>query len=181
MHLTLNVGYYGGSNLIWSKYEGFQVETYNIWRGSNIDNMFLIGSVTGSNFTFTDLYPQAGTNIYQVEVISPYSCNPDNLKALYHSSFSNPVYRYPAGIEDKSSNMFHIYPNPTSDNVMIEFPNLDHADYKLILTDLTGKVIILMNNITEHSIEIDLNDLSTGLYLVELRGPNTFRGKIVIE
>ena len=181
MHLTLNDGLNGGTNLIWSKYYGFDVQTYNIWRGSSADNMFLIGSVSGSNFTYTDQYPLAGTNIYQVEVVSPFSCNINNLKATYSSSFSNIAYRYAASIGEFSSYKFRIFPNPTSNITTIEFSNPEREQYQLILTDLTGKVLKSMDKITDEKIEINRDGLSDGLYLIELKGPRTYWSKILIE
>lgn len=181
MHLTLNDGLNGGTNLIWSKYYGFDVQTYNIWRGSSADNMFLIGSVSGSNFTYTDQYPLAGTNIYQVEVVSPFSCNINNLKATYSSSFSNIAYRYAVSIGEFSSYKFRIFPNPTSNITTIEFSNPEREQYQLILTDLTGKVLKSMDKITDEKIEINRDGLSDGLYLIELKGPKTYWSKILIE
>lgn len=181
MHLTLNLGLNGGTNLIWSKYYGFDVQTYNIWRGSSADNMFIIGSVSGSNFTFTDQYPLAGTDIYQVEVVSPFSCNINNLKATYSSSYSNIAYRYAAAIDEFSFNKFRIFPNPTSNITTLEFSNPEREQYQLILTDLTGKVLKTLDNINDDKIEINLDGLSDGLYLIELRGPRAYRSKILIE
>ena len=180
MHLTLNLGLNNGTNLIWSKYEGFSVESYNIWRGSSIDNMFLIGSVSGSNFTFTDQFPLAGTNTYQVEVVSPYSCNPDNLKALYSSSFSNITYRFPSDINNVTNHEFRVFPNPSKSNITIEFPNPEGSGYNLFIMDGTGRIVYQKSNITEDRIEFHRGNLPDGLYLVELRGPKVMRTRIIL-
>jgi hypothetical protein len=74
-----------------------------------------------------------------------------------------------------------IYPNPSSVTTTIEFPNPEHAAYKLILTDLTGKIIKRMDNITEDKIELRTISLSDGIYLIELRGPKIYQGKLVLE
>lgn len=161
MHLTLNVGLNEGTNLIWSKYYGFEVQTYNIWRGSSADNMFLIGSVSGSNFTYTDLYPLAGTNIYQVEVVSPYSCNINNLKATYSSSLSNAAYRYSVGIVEFGSNKFRVFPNPVNDILYI---NSEIADYEVEIYDMLGKKLLSSQNYF-----IDVSDLNNGAYLVRIK------------
>ena len=88
---TMNVGINGETNLIWSKYRGLQISTYNIWRGAELDSLEIIGSVAGSNFTYSDENPLEETNIYIVEAVSQVSCNPNNLKSSYGSSFSNKV------------------------------------------------------------------------------------------
>ncbi len=86
------------------------------------------------------------------------------------------------GMNDIPSDaILKIYPNPFSDRVQISLPNPANEEYKLIITDLSGKVLKIIDNITGSVIDMNRNGLSKGLYLLELRGPNTYRGKIVIE
>jgi hypothetical protein len=47
--------------------------------------------------------------------------------------------------------------------------------------DLAGKVVKVINNINGSSYEMNRGDLPEGLYLIELRGPTIYRGKIIIE
>ncbi len=75
----------------------------------------------------------------------------------------------------------HIYPNPASDLFNIKFSNPEQADYQLIISDLRGKVMRIIDPISDDSIEIHRDGLSSGLYLLELRGPNILRGKILID
>jgi hypothetical protein len=182
MLLQLNIGLNGGTNLQWSKYEGFEVQTFNIWRGQDLNNMFLIGSVSGNNFTFTDEYPLAGTNIYQVEVVAPYSCNPDNLKATYNSSFSNPAFRYPEGIDNSDyRNNLWISPNPFNESTFLNFVNPEGYAYTLYIMDLSGKICHIVDNINTSEYLLERGDLNQGFYFIELRGPNIYRGKIIVE
>ncbi len=182
MFLQLNIGLNGCTNLQWSKYEGIEVQTFNIWRGSDIGNMSILGSVSGNNFTFTDEYPLTGMNIYQVEVVSQYSCNPDNLKTTYSSSFSNRAYRYPEAIDNQSSlNILHIYPNPFIESATLKFSNPEGSSYNLYIMDLSGKVCRIMYNITTSEYLLEKGNLTKGFYFIELRGPCIYRGKIIIE
>jgi hypothetical protein len=182
VHLTINIGLNGSTNLIWSKYEGFDVQTYNIRRGSVINNMSLIGSVSGSNYTFTDSYPLPGTNVYQVEVISPYTCYPENLKATYSSSFSNPAFRYNVSSNDLTSpNSIDIYPNPFSESTTLKFRNQEGFQYKLYIMDLSGKICRIIDDIYSSEYAIKKGNLKEGFYFIELRGPDIYRGKIIIE
>ena len=91
MHLTINQGAGTSWNLIWNFYEGIPVQTYRIWRTGPSMNWLKIDSVGGLNNSFTDLNPPAGPLYYQVEIISPYICQPYNYKANtnYNSSRSN--------------------------------------------------------------------------------------------
>lgn len=182
VHLTINIGLSGSTNLIWSKYEGFDVQTYNIWRGFDLTNMSLIGSVSGSNYTYTDSDPLPGTNVYQVEVVSPYTCNPDNLKATYGSSFSNPAFRYHVGINDVTFlNKIDINPNPFKETTNLLFNNPEGFQYKLYIIDLSGKVCRIVDKIATTEYMLEKGDLKEGFYFIELKGPNIYREKIIIE
>ena len=91
MHLSINQGAGSSWNLIWNFYEGIPVQTYRIWRADTSMNWVKIDSVPGTNSSYTDLTPPAGGLYYQVEIISPYICQPYNYKANtnYNTSRSN--------------------------------------------------------------------------------------------
>jgi photosystem II stability/assembly factor-like uncharacterized protein len=91
MHLTINQGSGTTWNLIWNFYEGIPVQTYRIWRADTSLNWTKIDSVPGTNSSYTDQNPPAGGLFYQVEIISPYICQPYNYKANtnYNTSRSN--------------------------------------------------------------------------------------------
>ncbi len=91
MHLSINQGSGSSWNLIWNFYEGIPVQTYRIWRADTSLNWTKIDSVPGTNSSYTDLNPPAGGLYYQVEIISPYMCQPYNYKANtnYNTSRSN--------------------------------------------------------------------------------------------
>lgn len=55
-----------GYNLIWDEYEGMNVESYNILRGSSPDNMEQIAQVAGSICSYTDITAPSGANYYAV-------------------------------------------------------------------------------------------------------------------
>lgn len=53
MHLQLNKGWNGGVNLMWSKYEGRPVMSYEIYGGDTEDALQLIESVSGNLTSYT--------------------------------------------------------------------------------------------------------------------------------
>lgn len=59
-----------------------------------------------------------------------------------------------------------IYPNPTYDVLTIE-TQTEAKNVNYILTDLTGKVIISKNNISNYE-QIDLSGLQSGIYLIKI-------------
>lgn len=92
MHLSINQGVGTSWNLIWTQYEGIQVQTYRIWRADTSGNYTLIDSVSGSNTSYTDMNPPLGGLYYQVEVVTGFTCKPFNnykVNTNYNSSRSN--------------------------------------------------------------------------------------------
>jgi hypothetical protein len=83
--------------------------------------------------------------------------------------------------EISRENELHIYPNPATGFFNIEFSNPEQADYQLIITDLRGKVMRIIDNISGEYAEIHRDGLQGGVYLLELKGPDILRGRILIE
>ncbi len=74
-----------------------------------------------------------------------------------------------------------IIPNPVHDKAFVHFPNPNHELYDIIIMDITGKIFKIRNNYSDKIIEFNRDGLPDGLYLIELRGPRIYRGKILIE
>jgi hypothetical protein len=75
----------------------------------------------------------------------------------------------------------NIYPNPFTIIAILSISNPERYSYTLYLKDLSGKIVKTINNITERKTEITRDGLPAGLYLLELRGPNIYRRKIIIQ
>jgi hypothetical protein len=75
----------------------------------------------------------------------------------------------------------NVFPNPIKDKATIQFPNSQGYSYDLVIMDLTGKIVRIVSKINGSSYELNRDGLPAGLYLIELRGPNIYRGKIIIE
>lgn len=69
MHVMINRGVGTSWNLAWTKYEGREVQTYRILRGTSAGNLELIGEVSGNMTSFSDLNPSEGTLYYAVEIV----------------------------------------------------------------------------------------------------------------
>lgn len=74
-----------------------------------------------------------------------------------------------------------IYPNPFSDKTVIQFENPTGKKYSMYITDLSGKVCRIVEDITTSEYVLEKGDLKEGMYFVELRGTKIWRGKIIIE
>jgi hypothetical protein len=90
---------------------------------------------------------------------------------------------------DKFSNLIRIYPNPvTSSRVSVQFNKVPAGDYRLELTDITGRSIsqrkLTINNLNDVQ-EIQLNQSNAkGLYMVrvyDVNNQSVFRQKVMVQ
>ncbi len=181
MHLTVNKGQSNTWNLIWEPYEGISVSNYKIYRGSKISNMAEIGVTSGSNTTYTDENVTGTHSYYQIEMTLPFICN--NLKSTqYTSSRSNIISTGDiTGIINLKEESVQVFPNPLVDMATVRFSNPRNDIYQLVLLDLTGKILMVMDGISEDQVHFNRNGFPAGLYLLELRGPVIYRTKILIK
>ena len=88
VHATINRGVQEGTyNLIWNAYEGADVVTYNILRGSSVSALAQIGSVAASATSYTDQAPLDAEPYYVVEYV------------LSGTSAAAPAHRAPAAVK----------------------------------------------------------------------------------
>jgi hypothetical protein len=86
------------------------------------------------------------------------------------------------GLADNlSSNQIQVYPNPFNQTTTLLFNNIEGHNYTLIIMDLSGKIVRVVNDITISKYVLERKDLKEGFYFLELRGPKIYRGKIIIE
>jgi len=85
------------------------------------------------------------------------------------------------GIENLAGEGLHIYPNPFFNKITIEFPNTEGDKFRLILRDITGKTVNVIEGIRDSIVELDRGSLAAGLYFIELNGSKVYKGKILIE
>jgi hypothetical protein len=74
-----------------------------------------------------------------------------------------------------------IFPNPFTEKTFIEFDNPGYNDYTLTVTDVAGRQVIRMKHVSSGFVEVDCHSLARGLYYIEIRGENIYRGKIIKE
>lgn len=184
MNLSIAQGINNSYSLIWSEYEGFTVNSYNIYRGKNEAGLEQIATAAAGNFNYNDNNPPAGNLYYQIEIKSPNICDPSKLKTVstYSSSRSNIVsseestsiaYQY----DDAG---FLIYPNPMSENLYVKVPDGNTSDYIFSIFDLTG-MKVYEKSVTSGNFEFLRGDLPKGLYIIEIQGTDSYRNKLIIN
>lgn len=69
VHLMLNRGIGNGWNLIWSKYEGRDIASYDILRGTSPASLSVIATVSGSLSSYSDTDAPSGRLFYAVQPV----------------------------------------------------------------------------------------------------------------
>jgi len=72
----------------------------------------------------------------------------------------------------KASSVATVYPNPSSGAANLAFELPTEQAYQILVQDLTGKVLRMQQGLGiqgDNNVELELQGLSSGLYLVELR------------
>jgi len=180
----------GWIQLDWDNYIGFEYFTYDILSrnqtlsATDFETVHLMASSTSTWSVPTDL----DLILYRVSVLRSGLCYPTgNLKAdtgPYSHSMSNiEDNRLQVGIHEdfKILAYISIIPNPFNNSTTLEFDNPKGHSYTLYIMDLSGKICRIVDNITTSEYVLVKGDLKGGFYFLELRGPQIYRGKIVIE
>jgi len=78
---------------------------------------------------------------------------------------------------------FVMYPNPADSNVHISLKNANENIESLTITDVLGKTIKNIKNITSNEMNVDVSNLTRGVYFVEITSENKMKlvKKLVIQ
>lgn len=172
IHLAINQGLNNSWNLIWEHYEGFPVQTYFIYRGTDPKDLQLIGSTAGTGNQFTDFGAPSGSLYYQIEVRNPEGCNISGLKstqAFINSSRSNIASTGISGLDEprNQSDLYSVYPNPFGDKLFFELRKKGFINGTIEINDLQGRRIKTMD-IKSAKSEINCSGLKKGLYILKI-------------
>lgn len=191
MHLTINQGQNNSWNLILEPYDGFVVSTYKIYRGTSPESLYLLSSMAGSSYQFSDHNPPLGFVYYQIEVIAP-STQLINAPSLLRaenvvnvtnltSSRSNIATNNTTGVNGliTNNNFFTVSPNPAKEVVILSIDNTSQSTVKIY--DMVGR-LIKIESVSGLSNYINISNLPNALYVFEVRSGNKIgRQKLLIK
>ena len=84
--------------------------------------------------------------------------------------------------EVKKRKQVLVLPNPINEISVISFDNQNRCQYEMRVYDILGNVLIRIENIVSDKVFLEKGDLTTGVYLIELKsGSQTLKGKILVE
>jgi hypothetical protein len=64
---------------------------------------------------------------------------------------------------------------------VVTFDNSNKDKYKLLIIDITGKILYEIDDIRDNYVKIDRNLLTAGVYFIELIGPTIYYDKLIVE
>jgi Secretion system C-terminal sorting domain len=164
IHLTTNIGMNNSVNLLWTSYEGIDVSTYAIYRGSDMNSLTLIASLAGNLNSYTDLTPLSSSSFYVVE-IEGVSCDPS--RSVY-TSRSNSSLHVANDIANLELPKLDVYPNPAVNEIVLSSElSLIGSNYCII--DLTGK-IVMSGRINASNERLVVQHLARGIYQLQIHG-----------
>jgi len=158
-------------NVEWNRYEGAEVVSYEIYRGTDSKNMSLVKTLSGNQFTWSDKLPEVDT-YYMISAVLNKTCYPALLKTdsgPYSYSLSN-ISEVKLGSEtgfpDELVQPFSFYPVPSSEYLYVttEYKHFD-ADYKLLNMQAS---VLLEGKLVGPRTKIDLTSVPNGVYLLVL-------------
>ncbi len=86
------------------------------------------------------------------------------------------------GMEDLIDySSLYIYPNPVQEVSQLVFPENDRSLKSVQIYDVTGRLVKQWNATNAPQITINSNDLSSGVYVVEVKGEHTYRTKMMVD
>ena len=136
IHIMINKGVGNTWNLAWMKYEGRTVSQYRIWRGTEPDNMSVIGEISGNMTSYSDMMTDDDVNYYAVEVVFAEGENQRSSRASFstNSSMSNVVtttsYNEVSFVESIDVQGEDIVAGTNTTSQLIAYINPYYATYK---------------------------------------------------
>ncbi|RYZ53739.1 MAG: T9SS type A sorting domain-containing protein, partial [Sphingobacteriales bacterium] len=129
---------------------------FEVERSANGVDFGRIGTVAAkgaaSAYSYWDNSPVSGNNYYRLKLMSP--------SGTY--SYSDVVI---AKVNNTNGFSVEVFPNPVSDLLHVSVSGAVSANATVALTDVTGKVISMMN-VKDNAAVFNMNGMAAGLYLV---------------
>jgi N-acetylneuraminic acid mutarotase len=158
MHLTINKGQGNSWNLIWDQYEGFEFGSYSIERRIDLGEFSELTTIASNLTSFTDLDVPAEIVEYRIGVVNAQNCSPISESVARSNTERNEVV---TSSEVKVEHDIIVYPNPVSDELMIEYFGSNGG---FTLRTAMGNVIV--EGRIHGATRLDVSSLASGLYFL---------------
>ncbi len=157
----------------WSAYEGLSVSEYNVYGVESNGNATIIGTVPGNSYMYNYTNPSSSYLNYFVGFDAP-ACG----AKTNHTVISNYVSAVSTGIEEEVTSQIFIYPNPVTDELIIEAKD-NNEEINIIILNTIGQVIYKGELIKKTTVQT--SSFTPGVYLIKLENGKTFEFKKIIK
>jgi hypothetical protein len=139
-----------------------------VWAGSAIPEIqysYNYGDGTPAVSNYTHQYVSCGD--YIIEVKSWDMNTPQNVCYSYAAvNMACPNDTTSTGLKERDSK-FHLFPNPATEKITIS-PAVNLSDIQV--TDLTGRIILKMQDFKEAQVTIPVSEFTRGVYILKISG-----------
>lgn len=110
--------------------------------------------------------------------------NAFGMKTPAFFSMDNFTIQSTVGIEELSNTSnISLFPNPTKENLFLNFESTSTSELNIIVFDITGKILqqnTIQNSVGENQLKINTEDYEAGIYFIEINdGSNSKRIKFI--
>jgi len=163
IHLSISEGISNTFNLYWNNYDGTQILSYNIYRGSSSDSLVLLTTVPSTTNTFTDFSFNDDLVYYQIEMIGDNNCTPSILipSNVSKSNIASNDQSYVLANE-----LINLYPIPADNYIRISAPTNTTGQIAQIYS-IDG-ILILTQHFGMNDNFIDVSSLNSGIYFIKI-------------
>ncbi|HPQ09554.1 MAG TPA: T9SS type A sorting domain-containing protein [Bacteroidia bacterium] len=158
----------------------------NVLRVKMSNTMNIVGTgtlafVTGTMITTDYMYFKSGTKnsffqiSYQYSDVPAFGPPSNNYSITYDASLPVNVTE----ISNQQPSLF-IFPNPSNEYLKIQFNNADYTNIKI--SDIQGKIVKVISLVKNTEVQnIDIKDLSSGTYFIQLSGSEKGLSEVVYK
>ena len=161
MHLTISQGTGNQWNLAWPEYRGAELESYMIYRGTEENDLQLIGQLpAGGPMSYTDEAAPAGTVYYQVAAVMSSPCDIAGIEPLIRSNIAVGEGEDSVGVRDVQAGNLQVW--NAGGHIHVSLDGHEVAEYRVY--DAIGREVYHATR------EARTPALPGGVYLVKVAG-----------
>ena len=161
MHLTIGQGTGNQWNLTWPEYRGAELESYMIYRGTEENDLQLIGQLpAGGAMSYTDEAAPAGTVYYQVAAVMSSPCDIAGIEPLIRSNIAVGEGEDSVGVRDVQAGNLQVW--NAGGHIHVSLDGHEVAEYRVY--DAIGREVYHATR------EARTPALPGGVYLVKVAG-----------
>ena len=161
MHLTIGQGTGNQWNLAWPEYRGAELESYMIYRGTEENDLQLIGQLpAGGAMSYTDEAAPAGTVYYQVAAVMSSPCDIAGIDSLIRSNIAVGEGEDSVGVRDVQAGNLQVW--NVGGHIHVSLDGHEVAEYRVY--DAIGREVYHATR------EASTPALPGGVYLVKVAG-----------